>query len=207
MREIMKIKEKIQSDVNAISEFMGVKITEADERSFLAKYSDIGSTETEIFYKYIGDKLNIRYFDEWSEIDGYNLMETILDSTLDFLAVENEYNGVKMKSTEFSPTFTQLMNEYSAMSEKEQESEAGRLLFVEVMRNAPQSFNDMASNMAEEMGLVPEVSGYLDNGDPVYSLEDIAENLGISMDEAMEAAKEMGIEAQLINSDDVHRVN
>lgn len=49
---------------------------------------------------------------------------------------------------------------------------------------APDEIKDEMSAMAAEMDLIPEASGYLDDGTPMYSLNDMAEKMGISIDEA-----------------------
>lgn len=45
---------------------------------------------------------------------------------------------------------------------------------------APPTFKDLMHAQAQAMGLIPEAGGYLDDGTPVYRLEDIAQRLGVS---------------------------
>lgn len=206
MKEIMTNKERLLKVFDEIG-CEPINIIEATENTFIARFNNHACTETKIYYGFEEDGLNINYFGDVIPADEALILELIFEKSLDFLAVEQEYNGVKIKSTEFSPTFTRLMAEYQALSVEEQEAQEGRMLFANIMRNAPKSFNDMAFNMAKEMELVPDASGYLDNGDPVYSLEDVAEIHGISLEEALEVAKEMGVEPRLIDAEKINRVN
>jgi hypothetical protein len=59
------------------------------------------------------------------------------------------------------------------------------------MELAPEELIDEIGDMAREMGLMPEAYGYLDDGSPMYRLEDIAERLGVSPSEADEAMHKM----------------
>ena len=54
------------------------------------------------------------------------------------------------------------------------------------------------ADMAREMGLMPEAYGYLDDGSPMYRLEDIAERLGVSPAEAEEAMHKMLAEREAL---------
>lgn len=80
------------------------------------------------------------------------------------------------------------------------------------MRLSPPSLNAFMADKARELDLVPEADGYLDDGQPVYSLEAIAAKLGMSMEEAHEAVQAMladseaqGLSAMLVDSATVHR--
>lgn len=103
--------------------------------------------------------------------------------------------------------FLDLAERYNALSFDEKRSAKGQKLFGEMMNEAPDELINLFHDKAKEMGLVPDASGYLDNGDPVYSLEDIAEVHGISLEEALEIAKKMGVEAQLVDADKINRIN
>ncbi|CAN5533039.1 hypothetical protein BH10PSE16_BH10PSE16_33010 [soil metagenome] len=80
------------------------------------------------------------------------------------------------------------------------------------MALAPPSMHDFAAHQAQELGLIPEVDGYTDDGQPVYSLEAIAAKLDMSMEEAKDAMEamltdraELGLPAALVDPDKVHR--
>lgn len=60
-----------------------------------------------------------------------------------------------------------------------------------VMEVAPPAFVDEIHGMAKEMGLIPEASDYLEDGTPLYRLEDIAERLGVPPKEAEESLLRM----------------
>jgi len=80
------------------------------------------------------------------------------------------------------------------------------------MELAPPSLHDFAMTQARELGLMPEADGYTDDGEPVFSLEAIAAQLGISMEEAEQAMRamltardELGLSSVLIDPTTVHR--
>jgi hypothetical protein len=46
------------------------------------------------------------------------------------------------------------------------------------MELAPEELKNEVADMAREMGLMPEADGHLDDGSPMFRLEDTAERLG-----------------------------
>lgn len=90
------------------------------------------------------------------------------------------------------PAFSQAMQEYVAISKRlgDDHIEAKKSL-TKALSLAPDWFADEMHTKAKEMGLIPEATGYLDNGDPVYSLESIAKAHGISVEEAEQHMNEM----------------
>ena len=86
----------------------------------------------------------------------------------------------------FPPAFTQAMRAYERIAKiYGEESEQARDAFTAAMMKAPRWFQDEANAMAQEMGLIPEhPSGYSDDGQPLYTLDDLAKTLGISYEEA-----------------------
>ncbi|MCK3852122.1 MULTISPECIES: hypothetical protein [unclassified Pseudomonas] len=70
---------------------------------------------------------------------------------------------------------------------------------------APESFRQEMHDMAVHMGLMPSLpDGYTDDGEPVYSLEGLANRLGVSAEEAQRAVKELGIEPGTTKVNKVH---
>ncbi|ABI59740.1 hypothetical protein [Nitrosomonas eutropha] len=59
------------------------------------------------------------------------------------------------------------------------------------MELAPEELKDEMMDKAQEMGLIPEISGYLEDGTPMVRLEDIAKRLGLSPEQAEEAMHKM----------------
>ena len=98
----------------------------------------------------------------------------------------------------FPPAFTIAMRRYVSISERlgDDHIEA-RNAFVDAMDLAPKWFADEAHAMAKQMGLIPDPTGYLDNGDPVYSLESIAKAHGITIEEADQAVQEMRLHRRI----------
>ncbi len=52
------------------------------------------------------------------------------------------------------------------------------------MHYTPEHIKEEMHQKAKELNLLPPPSGYTDEGDPMYSLEDIAKHFGISFEEA-----------------------
>lgn len=52
------------------------------------------------------------------------------------------------------------------------------------MHYMPEHIKEEMHQKAKELNLLPPVSGYTDDGEPMYSLEDIAKHFGISFEEA-----------------------
>lgn len=56
--------------------------------------------------------------------------------------------------------------------------------FILTMHYTPEHIKEEMHQKAKELNLLPPPSGYTDEGDPMYSLEDIAKHFGISFEEA-----------------------
>ena len=86
-----------------------------------------------------------------------------------------------------SPIFDYLFAKYKELHANGQgETDEGCLLFMEMMHYAPPEYLAVANQIAEEMNLVPEPDGYLDDGTPMISLSVLAKHLGLNRDEAGE---------------------
>jgi len=86
----------------------------------------------------------------------------------------------------FLPAFTQAMQRYQRIEAQHgEDSEQARDAFTQAMLKAPDWFKDEASQIAVNMGMIPaKPSGYSDEGEPLYTLQDVARTLGISDEEA-----------------------
>lgn len=56
---------------------------------------------------------------------------------------------------------------------------------------APQQFKNEILAKAQSLGLIPEAIAYTDAGEPLFSLEAVADKLGITPEEANEAVEKM----------------
>ena len=56
--------------------------------------------------------------------------------------------------------------------------------FALAMHHAPTELIDEFAEMAKKMGVLPQASGYLEDGTEVYALDKIASNLGVTIAEA-----------------------
>ena len=59
------------------------------------------------------------------------------------------------------------------------------------MHYTPEHIKEEMHQKAKELNLLPPPSGYTDEGDPMYSLEDIAKHFGISFEEAEQRLLQM----------------
>ncbi len=67
----------------------------------------------------------------------------------------------------------------------EEHPDAKRSLMV-AMYLAPDWFKDDIANMGNEMDLLPQATGYLEDGSPMFRLDAIAEKHGVSIEQAEE---------------------
>jgi hypothetical protein len=92
----------------------------------------------------------------------------------------------------FPPEFSALMAQYRDTAAGLGENHpTARRLWLLVETTAPEWFRAEMNAVAKEMGLLPATYGYDDDGQRMYSLDDIAANLGITPDEARQAVEKM----------------
>ena len=89
--------------------------------------------------------------------------------------------------------------------------QARRLMF-KVLELAPRSLLDTMQAKAQELGLMPEADGYTDDGQPLYSLEAVARQHGLTeeevaagIEEMLETCGDLGIGPLVIDPARVHR--
>jgi hypothetical protein len=113
-----------------------------------------------------------------------------------------------------SPVFDHLFELYQRLSDAERESSEGRVLFGELIIHAPPEHKRIIDEVAKKMDLMPDrPHGYDDDGNPLYSLEQIAERLGVAPEEIDKSIREfaqardsMGLPPLNIYAGTVHRV-
>ena len=91
----------------------------------------------------------------------------------------------------FSPIFGSLMDKINSMTPEEYNSKAGCRLFALAMKHAPAEFNDMFIKGAMEQGLFPKPTHCDDNGNPLYSFEELTTFFGQTPEEGQKALNEM----------------
>ena len=89
---------------------------------------------------------------------------------------------------EFMAAVSRCLRLVEAIGEEHPDTLRAMMLAMEL---APKELIDEFGDMAREMGLMPEADGYLDDGSPMFRLEDIATRLGMSIAEAEEAMHKM----------------
>lgn len=112
-----------------------------------------------------------------------------------------------------SPEFLKAMEHYKAMLDQYGDDHPiTQRAFMLVWEYSPQWLKDEMDEVITEH--LPKPSGYLDNGEPVYNLADIAKHQGISLEEAeqnllemMQNREELGLSNDgLLVNDNVNRI-
>lgn len=91
-----------------------------------------------------------------------------------------------------SPEFFKAFDHYKAMlAQYGEHHPITEQALILTMHYTPEHIKAEMHQKAKELDLLPPVSGYSDDGDPMYTLEDIAKHFGISFEEAEQRLLEM----------------
>lgn len=83
------------------------------------------------------------------------------------------------------PEFFKAFDHYKAMVKQYGEDHPiTEQAFLLTLHYAPDHIKNEMHKKAKELNLLPPVSGYTDDGEPMYTLEDVAKHLGVSFEEA-----------------------
>jgi hypothetical protein len=114
-----------------------------------------------------------------------------------------------------SPEFCDVMHKHiDACKKYGASSEQAKELLTHALLIAPPAFLEDLEKMVNEMNLIPEPSGYLEDGTPMVSLEDLARHLNIppekavaSMEKLLAKRAELGMQTDglVVQSDQIHR--
>jgi hypothetical protein len=100
---------------------------------------------------------------------------------------------------EYAPEFLAAIDKRrelaDALGEEHPDTMRAMMLAMEL---APPHIHAMMGEKARELDLMPEADGYLDDGSPMYRLDDIAERLGVPLEEAAEAMHTMLAEREAL---------
>ncbi|MDI2694928.1 hypothetical protein QJ497_01870 [Acinetobacter baumannii] len=133
---------------------------------------------------------------------------------------EKLFNEAKITHTKrptFPAEFSAEMKKYEAIMEANggKDSEEARNQFMKAMILAPDWFNDMARDIANEMGLLPKAVYCLEDGTQVFTAEQVAERLGVPVEEVLKGIDQMkdeqdrlglkGADAYLVDSSKVQK--
>lgn len=84
-----------------------------------------------------------------------------------------------------NPEFFKAFDHYKAMLEQYGEHHPiTEQALILTMHYTPEHIKEEMHQKAKELNLLPPPSGYTDDGEPMYQLEDIAKQFGISFEEA-----------------------
>lgn len=102
---------------------------------------------------------------------------------------EKLFNEAKITHTKrptFPAEFSAEMEKYEALVKTTgEDSEEARNQFMKAMLLAPDWFNDMARDIANEMGLIPKEVFCLEDGTKVFTPEQVAVHLGVPVEEVI----------------------
>ena len=109
------------------------------------------------------------------------------------------------------PEFFKAFDHYKAMlAQYGEHHPITEQALILTMHYTPEQIKEERHQKAKELNLLPPPSGYTDDGEPMYCLEDIAKQFGISFEEAeqrllqmMDNRQQVGLsnDGVLINSD------
>jgi hypothetical protein len=143
----------------------------------------------------------------------HELLELIDEDEPSPQLASEEINSMSHKT--FPPAFSEAMHRHIQIVEQlgEEHPEAKRSFMV-AMHLVPDWFNDDIADMGNEIDLLPQASGYLEDGSPMFSLNDIAEKFGVSIEQAeqdlqtmMSVRQELGLPLDGVMTDSslIHR--
>ena len=90
------------------------------------------------------------------------------------------------------PEFFKAFDHYKAMLDQYGEHHPiTEQAFMLTLHYTPEHIKAVMDAKAKELNLLPPVSGYTDDGEPMYRLEDIAQHLGMSFEDAEQQLLQM----------------
>lgn len=88
-------------------------------------------------------------------------------------------------TNQVNPEFFKAFDHYKAMVKQYGEDHPiTEQAFILTLHYTPEHIKQEMHQKAKELGLLPRASGYTDDGEPMYQLDDIAKHFGISVEEA-----------------------
>ena len=91
-----------------------------------------------------------------------------------------------------SPEFFKAFDHYKAMlAQYGEHHPITEQALILTMHYTPEHIKEEMHQKAKELNLLPPPSGYTDDGEPMYQLEDIAKHFGISFEEAEQRLLQM----------------
>lgn len=98
-----------------------------------------------------------------------------------------------------NPEFFKAFDHYKAMLKQYGDDHPiTEQALILTMHYMPEHIKAEMDAKAKELNLLPRPSGYTDDGDPMYSLEDIAKHFGISFEDAEQHLLKMMDNRQLV---------
>ena len=91
-----------------------------------------------------------------------------------------------------NPEFFKAFDHYKAMlAQYGEHHPITEQALILTMHYTPEHIKEEMHQKAKELNLLPPPSGYTDDGEPMYQLEDIAKHFGISFEEAEQRLLQM----------------
>ena len=105
------------------------------------------------------------------------------------------------------PEFIQAMNDYdNIVTRYGIDSEQEKAQFIKMLRLAPKSLQAEIRGKAKELDLIPPTSGYSDEGEPLYSVADVANHFGVSESEVIERLNQLDPQHKSLYHGNINRI-
>lgn len=98
---------------------------------------------------------------------------------------------MNLDPSDFHPKFVEAMGALEFFSEEDRDSPAVADLIAQVMAYAPEPLQAAFRAKARELGLLPDPAYCTEDGEPMYSTAQLANHLGIPLEEANRYAQEL----------------
>lgn len=95
-------------------------------------------------------------------------------------------------ATDLHPKFVAAMESLKRIPEDQRRNNpAASALFEQAVTYAPAPLQEIFYAKALEMGILPKATHYTEDGEPLYATTQLAQHLGISLEEANQVAQDL----------------
>ena len=106
-----------------------------------------------------------------------------------------------------NPAFFTEFDKYKRIVEKHgEDSEQALNQFMKVFELSPEYIKQEAHAKAKELDLIPPTSGYSDEGEPLYSVADVANHFGVSESEVIAQLGKLEYGSDYIYHGNINRI-
>ena len=106
-----------------------------------------------------------------------------------------------------NPAFFTEFDKYKRIVEKHgEDSDQAINQFMKVFELSPEYIKQEAHAKAKELDLIPPTSGYSDEGEPLYSIADVANHFGVSESEVIERLNQLDPQHKSLYHGNINRI-